>query len=68
MIILEPNEVCPYFNKCCNTSTLFICQGAQPERDNTFVCTLNFDNCDKKNENIQRNVHDKTGKMEILNE
>ena len=72
MLILKPNEVCPYSSNCPynkNTGFLF-CHGTV-KRKNDFYCN-HIDNNGKFIMNCEnflgRNVNDKTGKMIPLSE
>lgn len=49
MIVLEPNQVCPYGSFCkYSDNYMDKCRGLDPERDNIFICELWAENYEKK--------------------
>jgi|GEM_PF-1762532 hypothetical protein len=64
-LILKKNEVCPYSNICPHNKGTFICQGANPNRTNEFVCDFVNENGSFREDRF-RSKHDTTGKMEII--
>ena len=49
MIVLEPNQVCPYGSFCeYSKNGEGICNGLDPERDNVFICELWAENYNEK--------------------
>jgi hypothetical protein len=69
MLILEANQVCPFASSCPHkNSTTSFCQGANPNRGNTFTCTYADQNGVKIQENVFRSKFDVTGKMEIFHD
>lgn len=49
MIVLEPNQVCPYRSFCgYSNDYMGKCRGLDPERDNVFICELWAENYNEK--------------------
>ena len=63
MIVLKEREVCPYTNNCPYVNN---CQGANPTRNNMFTCEYTNNGIIESDKS--RNLHDLTGKMEIISE
>lgn len=63
-LVLLKNEVCPHAETCPHNISRS-CWGANPNRDNKFICSFVKDNCKVEGEGF-RSEHDQTGKMQIL--
>ena len=63
MIVLKEKEVCSYTNSCPYANN---CQGTNPTRNNYFRCE--YVNNGIIESDKSRNLHDLTGKMEIISE
>ncbi len=72
MILLEAGQMCPHHNKCPYNATkhggVFLCQGANPTRQNLFTCDHVEINGKIDEGKTMRNPHDKTGKMKVIME
>ena len=49
MVVLEPNQVCPYGSFCGYSNDYIKCRGLDPDRDNVFICELWAENYDEIN-------------------
>lgn len=70
-MILKPGETCTNSDNCpYNKTTASYCQGTNPARDCQFTCNYVDDkgNFSKTHNEVSRNIHDITGKMEIIQE
>lgn len=70
-MILKPNQVCPFKDRCKyhgKSSSVLFCQGTNPNRKNEFSCSYVDDKGQFIGEGTARSIHDVTGKMEFLNE
>ena len=68
MLVLKPNEVCPYSTSCPHNQD-GTCFGSRSDRNNQFNCSLVDNNGTfSESTNIQRNPYDKTGNMKIIME
>lgn len=72
MIVLEAGQMCPHQIQCPYNTTkhggVFLCQGANPARQNAFTCDHVGDNGKIAEGKIMRNPNDKTGKMKVIME
>lgn len=66
MLVLEPNQVCPYSNTC-KYNEQSSCQGSHSNRPTKFTCSYVNDGkiCEG---GCCRNILDQTGKMQIIME
>jgi len=69
MIVLQPDQVCPFSSRCSRHNPnmpLSSCQGAT-ERDCVFICDF-ADSAGNISEGPMRNSLDKTGRMNFIQE
>lgn len=49
MVVLEPNQVCPYGSFCgYSNNDMYECRGMDPDRGNVFICELWAENYERK--------------------
>jgi len=66
MIVLQPDQVCPFASKCKYHDMLNQCSGAKT-RPTTFTCDY-ADEQGNIREGVMRNSLDKNGKMQFIQE